>query len=383
MATITSTTVTTPTAPTAIPSDTNIAVPKYIPSTVSKVHATSTASPESNGGLTTPELGGVIGGAVVLLIAVLLASFFIIKRLKHTEQVVIEQRESTSGTGTRRTTDKKSTTQVSVRQVLPTPSEIDRMDYDPLIMPSGTRTSRYTTSRNGSDISGPTSNMSSHANFRAPSVDSELEGSYFDLPMRVHDYASRKAARVSADTHMTSQYHQHGRHWSNASELSANSDGVSSHGVGSPFIPELDTEGGIIPELPGSDTGGNRKRSNRTSGISGISEVSGISSIASPMSTVVMNRPPLAHQRKRSDPNNNVRGRGDSNATSIQQLGVVEESSEILHGHYGSPVVAAGQTNMGLDIMQDISSPMRSNFASDDDNSKDNDGNQNEINDSK
>lgn len=412
--TITSTTVVTPTEE---PSDSTAidagAAAKVFPSTYAKAAATGgndsdSSSNDGKGGLTKGEIGGIIGGAVALLLVVLAASFFIVKRLKRTERVVQSHRETTSGSGTRRTTDKESATEVKVR-VQPTPSFLDGMGYDPLLMTPSLASPRRPDqqaqivngrSRSGSDAPSHPSGYSSStaaARWNTPSVDSDGSDSaapgYFELPRRVHNYpGGRPPMRSSQESSPYSYrhaYQNHGRQYSNASELSAGSDSDvrSQHGVGSPLLPqaaiELGVEGGFVPELPGSDTetesigphGANSRQSprrprRRSTGLS-------MSNIVSPMSTTTVNRPTVAHAsagRRRGNSGaspvdaqsvSGTRPRNDSSMLSEPRLDSIDESAagagavptpDSMHGFFGSPTTAVGYTATGLRNRMDVGS---------------------------
>lgn len=404
--TITSTTIVTPTEGSSDSSATDDgAVAKVFPSTYAKAAATGgndndSSSSDGKGGLTTAEIGGIIGGAVALLLIVLAASFFIVKRLKRTERVVQSHRETTSGSGTRRTTDKKSATDVSIIRVQPTPSEIDHMDYDPLIMSSSLASPRRSNqqpqtvngrSRSGSDALSQPSGYSSSAaaaRWNTPSVDSDggdsITRGYFELPPRVHNHpGGRPPIRSSQDSSQYSYrhaYQNHGRQYSNASELSAGSDSDvrSQRGMGSPLIPptaiELGVDGGFVPELPGSDTetesigpqGAGSRQSprlprRRSTGLS-------MSNIVTPMSTTAVNRPPFTHVntgRRRgssivspldAQAGSGGQARNDGSVLSEPRLGSIDESAtgagsaptpDSMHGFFGSMSTAMGQTATG------------------------------------
>ena len=348
-ATVTTTTVSTPTQPAGLPtSDTTAAFPKLIPTTEPKAEAS--AAP-SSGGLTRPQLGGIIGGAIALLVIVILVAFIIIKRLNRTARIVQSAKASTSDDLTR--TEKKNSTQVSVAQirVRPTTSEVDAMDYDPLMMTGTANTPAsvsYGRSRSGSELSGQTTPFPPVPSGGRQSVDSHQ--SYFDIP-RPSNFPGRHANSVGVRSSVDSQsqYQDHARHWSNASDLSTGSGGEArSSGVGSPLMPaELSNEGGFVPELAGSDTETEGRRRSSTS----VASPRGTSPYMGPH----LSRPPMTHQRRRSD--GHSRGRSES-AAPPQSLDVVNEGSEFTHGYYGPNNVAAGQTNAGLDISYDISSPV-------------------------
>lgn len=340
------------------------AIAKYYPSTVAKTKATESAGAASGGsagGLSKGAIGGIVAAAVIILIAVLAAAFFILKRLKHTEQVVQTHRETTSGTRTRQTTEKNKS-EVQVR-VVPTPSEVDAFDYDPLMMNSSVASplrpgqrpaaprSRHV--RGGSETGSQPSLWSGQSATRwpTPSVNSEPDDrsgptTYFELPPRAHhtNDAARPTVRQSVNSNDSSAYtyhdyaaHRHGRQTSNASELSGDENGVLM-----PKAVELEARGAFTPELPGSDTegesnsGGRRRSAPKRKGTA-----ASINDIVSPMSVR-----PGATQPGRP------RRRGDSQIVSPMDgqtvvaggaaslLGSIDESvsvraSHSLHGHYG------------------------------------------------
>lgn len=339
-----------------------------------KDSSSSSSGGGGGGGLSKGAIGGIVAGAVVLLIAVLVAAFFVIRQLKKTEQAVQTHRETTSGTRTRRTAEMKSESHVNVH---PTPSEIDRLDYDPLMMtpssvPDGHQHQNLFRgngrSRRGSDApsqpsvwSGPSADMRA-----TPSLASEAgERAYFELPPRENDRPGapntmRYSMASSADSRGQYSYHNfaytpgHVRHDSQASELSAGSDDLGSQrGPGSPtrHTFELGVEGEFRPELPGSDT---ETESNVGLGLRGWrlpgrrrrrqSTNASINNIVSPLSATTVNRPPMTHA-------NRTRGRGASSVSAMSgqsggdpagaALGSIDEGipgTNSLHGHYGPPV---------------------------------------------
>lgn len=435
---ITTTAMTTPATPTgsATSAAGGGAVAKYFPSTATKALATSTSSSSGggNGGLSKAAIGGIIAGVVVLLIAVVTAAYLIIKRLKKTEKVVQSVRETTSGTRTRRTTDKKS--EVSQVRVRPTPSEVDQMDYDPLMMGNTSlgspRHQVISNNLNGrargdSDAesqgrslwSGPSAGL----RWNTPSVDSDGGGrddrEYFELPPRtttpgqhhmrsISDGRPQMPMRASMESSSQYSYHNyaygHGRHWSNASELSAGSDENSNNNnngggggsgttpmlgaMGSPTPPqELGVEGEFRPELPGSDTetesnhGGSRKPRapprRRSTGV-----VSPMSTTTATMATI--SRPPPssngAASRRRgnsmiSPVEEEKHSDGSGNGGHNRGLGSIDESvstvtggaTDSLHGHYGRSIagplvndvpgldMAGAPMGLGLSLMGGLS----------------------------
>jgi hypothetical protein len=335
--TVTSTTVRTPTSPTALPSaDNSAAWPKFIPDKVPKETASSSSSSDSTG-LTQAQLGGIIGGVVGLLVIVLAATFIIIRRLRKTAHVVEQSRNSASSA------TKPGRNKQMSQYHRPTPSQIDRMEYDDLLqLPGGPGQS---TSASEFSSVNPTPFPSSGDEARQTSLDTSR--GYFDVPQRVQNRPGRHSTstgvRTSVDSHNTvpQTVYQHARNMSNASELS---DGSAAPGVGSPLLPaELGIEGGLFPELPATPVGPDAAGRRRSS--SGVSPLS-----PGPM------RPPMSHTRRMSD--GHSRERSGSSATQGQHLDVVAESVEHMHGYYGPPSFAAGQTRAGVDVEYDISSPV-------------------------
>lgn len=372
--TSTSVTISTPTTISTVTADG--AVPKFFPSTVSKTEATASAGSsrgDSNrgGGLSKGAIGGIVAAAAIILIAVLVAAFFIIKRLKHTEQVVQTHGDTTSGTRTRQTTEKKS--EVNVR-VVPTPSEVDAMDYDPLMMNSSVASPRrpghrpqmdHNRARGGSDTASQPSLWSgqSATRWNTPSVNSDADDNgrttYFELPPRTHQHPDgRPAIRHSVNSNYSAySYHNfahaHGRNASNASELSTGSDdNGSQHGVGSPLMPiELGVDGEFRPELPGTDAdtesnSGHQQRGPRRKGTA-----TSINDLVSPVSM----RPGMgqaSRQRRRGDSQTVSPLEGRTTVEGSRSgLGSIDESASVsatqsLHGHYG-PAIGGREMDTG------------------------------------
>lgn len=390
--TITSTSVFTPTAD-SVDSGTGV-VAKIFPSTYPKQAATEGDDSSGGGGssgLSKGAIGGIVGGAAAVLVIFLAVAYFLVKRLNKTKRAVESRRETTSGSGTRQTGEKKSATQVSITRLQPTPSEVDALDCDPLMVSSSVASPRGQQqyprpgngrSRSDSDALSQPSGYSSSAvgpRWNTPSVDSDGgDSNYFSLPPRVHNQLGGRDARPASEASSQYSYHRfvhggrhHGRNYSNASELSAGSDEHGSqHGLGSPLIgptaAELSNDGGFVPELPGSDTetesngphGANGRRPNQPRKRS--------TSVVSPMSITAVNKPPLTHgtfARRRGNSavspmdgqnGNGGRGRSDSSTAPEQRLGSIDESATAaapptnsMHGYFGSPTTAVGQTAAG------------------------------------
>jgi hypothetical protein len=377
----TATTIATPTAPAGLPaSDTNVAA-KFIPTAVAKVASSAAGSTDNSGGLSSAEIGGIVGGAVAFLLIVITCAVLIIRYLHRVVDAVESRKDTSSGPQAR---SQAQMAQHYGTKLRPSPSEVDAMSYDPLMMSNtpGSGSTPGGRHRSDSEFSTPHSNIPSGdlAALRHTSFES-APNSYFDIPARVHNMPGRHAAslagaasgnRVSTDSQGTQysatyaayqqqQQQQHGRHFSNGSEMSA---GSSDHGginsaVGSPFVPaELDPTG-ILGELPGEQNqvgGGSGRRSRASSGL------------ASP-------RPSLGGIRRRSDPPQSgatvqsatpTRSSHDGLLAGVglgftgggQPLDVVNETTEIMHGYYGPRNQTAGQTAAGLDVTHDLSSPV-------------------------
>jgi hypothetical protein len=328
--TTTATTIQTPTPPTGLATATG-AVAKFIPSKVDKLGATSSPDPTGGGagGLTKPQLGGIVGGAIGLLLIVMLAAFVIIRRLNRAADDATTAKASSSGNDSR--TQRPPMTQYPG-------GNTSSMSCDPLVFSStghGSTNSPPEVAgsmrhRSDSDFSQPgvtpicTSGLLCADGSRHPSLDS----GYFDLPARVSNVPGRPSLRTSGDSqgNMTQYSHphhpQHSRQWSNTSDQSATSSDRMLP-FGSPLIPaELDTAGGFIPELPTSPTD-----SHRRSG-----------------STVAGSRPSVIHHHRHSSQsvmNSPTLGVG-------QPLDVGSESAEVMHGYYGPRRGQVGQTAAGL-----------------------------------
>lgn len=375
--TITTTSVSTPTSPTSGSSGTgDSAVAKFFPSTEPKATATSSSDSGSAGGLSKGAIGGIVAGAAIVLVVVLVAAFFVIRQLKRTEKTLQSQGEITSGSRTRRDTEKKSEAHVRVD---PTPTEVDVMEVDPLMVNSSNGSPRrphhqpyrgHGRSRAGSDApsqpslwSGPSAGMRN-----TPSLASEAgDRGYFELPPRTETGpAARPPVRNSMASSENSiaqfNYHNfvyaHGRQLSDASELSAGGSdeygpqrGPESPPMAHPI--ELGVEG-PRPELPGSDTetesnGPHGRRSRRQHRRQSTSP--SMNNVVSPVSTTMVNRP---RRRENSvvsalDGQNGAERAGNA-------LGSIEESltgTVSLHGHYG-PAVTGPTSVPDMDMPMDI-----------------------------
>ncbi|KAI0008980.1 hypothetical protein F4779DRAFT_411020 [Xylariaceae sp. FL0662B] len=280
------------------------AVPKLIPSTVSKMPSIETGNSDNGGGaLTASQLGGIIGGVVALLVAVIVAAVIIIRRLRRTEKAAQAAAESKrESSNSQPPSQKPGFGQSSISEI---GTELGRSpDMRPAHLralsdsSADERSLSRTPNLNGSGTSSPPPwagrcNPTPPSDGRQSSLDSyggHHENAQQPIPMR-----------VSVETQASHPY-THSRQHSNTSEVSGSADGA--HGVS---------------ELDSLDSGeAARRRSNSST------------------------RPSKAHARRNSDPPGHSRAHGDSTAAAAP-LGTVNEIAE-LHGYYGSPSLAVGQT---------------------------------------
>ncbi|KAF0322345.1 hypothetical protein RB213_010157 [Colletotrichum asianum] len=331
--TVTATTVITPSRPTTAPTaeatmkgdDPDQIVIKYYPSSVPKEKPISSDDGGSDG-LTTGQIAGIVAGGVGLLIIVLVAAWIIIRHLNKVVKAVETSNRGTS-TGTK--------SRPSMYQFKPTPSEVDDMSVDPLMMsprPSHRRhdsdTTAHTHGLGSPDFTPPYRGTPStigdyqavpqgSGSDRHASYDSTYNGGYFDMaPDRSQRVSQGSSAWIGVHRQSTDSQgtYAHLRHYSNASE--ASSDGMQ----------ELDATP-YVPELAATPVPDGRRRS--SSGLSGMS------------------RPPAVHQRRRSSEGggSGARSRSDS-AAAGGGLGVVSEDTEVI-GHYGPSDRGTGQTDSG------------------------------------
>ncbi|KAK0613618.1 hypothetical protein B0T14DRAFT_539403 [Immersiella caudata] len=372
--TSTAVTLATPSPPSGIPATDRNVAPKFIPTSVPKISATTVPDEGGNTGLTSQQVGGIVGGVVALLVIVITAAFLIIRRLNRVAEAVESKSKSTSHTKSH----PHSQAQPYGRNMHLSQGYDDDPSKDPLFTPvtnnnsaAGTPPtygvgSPYGRDRSNSGNITPSQaafspDISGGSNPRHPSLDSA--GGYFDLPPRVHNLPGGRQSmtvaqmRSSVDSHSTQGYpayaYQHQRQQSNASELS---DGTEGQHVTSPFvIPELDNSG-AFHELPSdgrtsslSQHNNYQSRSRSNSGVA-----------ASP-------RASFGNSRRRSEGGGgsairevspSAPGASSTLAAGFGPLDVVNESAEIMHGYYG-PDKQVGQTAAGLGYVEwDVSSPM-------------------------
>ncbi|KAL0940430.1 uncharacterized protein CTRU02_203193 [Colletotrichum truncatum] len=333
--TVTATTVITPSRPsTAPPANPTVeadrpdqVVFKYYPSIIPKEQPISDDD-DSSDGLTTAQIAGIVAGGVGLLIIVLVAAWIIIRHLNKVVQAVETSNRGTS-TGTK--------SRPSVYQFKPTPSEVDDMSVDPLMMsprPSHRRRDSETTTNTNNfaspDFTPPYRGTPGTVGDYQPvpqgsgsdrhmSYDSAYNGGYFDVVSdRSHRNSQGSSAWIGVHRQSTDSQgtYAHLRHWSNASE--ASSEGMQELDS-TPYVPELAAT--PVPDAAAEA----RRRSG--SGLSGMS------------------RPAAVHQRRRSSDGGNGRGRSDSSAAA-GGLSVVSEDTEV-SANFGASNYGLGQTRTG------------------------------------
>ncbi|KAK5661384.1 hypothetical protein OQA88_11283 [Cercophora sp. LCS_1] len=369
--TITSTqtaiTVATPTPPSGLPTDMNYA-PKFIPTAVAKTSATSSNTPEPAAvGLTSTQVGGIVGGVVALLLIVVTAAWLIIRRLNRVQEAVESKSRTSSG---------QTKTQSGATPATDHPNGygyVDETSIDPLMVTPGAVTPTNRRGRAGSKDTFSPSRSGFSPDGRHPSMDSA--GGYFDMPPRVHNMpGGRQSAmtaagfRSSVDSHSTQGYnnyvYHHQRQQSNASELSDGSEAAP--GVTSPLVfAELDSSGAFV-ELPGDASprsslgmapGPGRSRASSATGTA-LGSPRASFSFAGAMGAVTGRRRSesggASGLRETSPPPPSGAGAGQ-----FGPLDVVNESAEIMHGFYGPRDRQVGQTAAGLaDVPWDVSSPV-------------------------
>lgn len=304
----------TPAPATAVNLGSSGVVPKFIASTMPKISPVQTAV-ASGGGLSQAEMGGIIGGVIAVVLAVIIAAFLIIRRLKHTEKVVEESKQGSSG--------RRSTATHKPGFGPPTVSEVE---VDPLTQTTTSPRQSHLRAHSDPSVTYPRG----HSPSRSVELSSERDtppawpGHYNPIPhaddenMQYQNPDSRGGRQDAARFSQQSQgsyrmsYDSQGNwrqgRWSNVSEVSGSADGA--HGSS-----ELDAADASARRRSSSSALPPVGSSNRKhSGGGGGSEY---------------------HQRVRSD--SSVPG------NSTLPLGTVNEIAE-LHGYYGPQDRQTGQT---------------------------------------
>ncbi|KAI0450403.1 hypothetical protein F5B21DRAFT_438163 [Xylaria acuta] len=306
---VTSLTVITDLPNTSSGSPTVVEIPQLIPSTVAKVDAIQTSdSSGGGGGLSSGALGGIVTGAIVILVAIVVAAVFIVLRLKKAERAARDAEkaaESRRESGSEPRSQKSGFGQPTVSEIDST-TDVDPLHRFPIMLPSPHMRSRSATSVTADSSPSRTPNFTTSSTSSPPlwdtsfnypaSVASDGRQSSLDSYPRHDNGAVRMSQTVSIDTQAP---YGHSRQPSDTSELEG------PHGVSEIYTTE-------------NNEAESRRRSNS------------------------ITRPGKAHSRRNSDVSGQNRARGDSNAAA-GALGTVNEILE-LHGHYGPPHTAAGQT---------------------------------------
>jgi hypothetical protein len=294
--TITTTAVTaaTPSAPTDTVAVESNLIPK-VTSTPTAIAKTAATGSSSSNGLTTAEIGGIIGGAVTFLVIILVVAFFILRRLntaiKATSDRQSRTRTSSSGprSGPPRPRNPRETPDI----------DIDTMSVDPLMMvgsevgsvrhksyqsestiheveaspptfmsPFSPRSPPHTHYPRGYNPVAPSESAHSNASsaYRNPSLEStppmtQTGRGYFDVPLRPERNSQGSLGRRPS---------LHGRNWSNASEeseVSAASSGPVELDAGAEPARKSSIQGAL--QRLGMGRLGSRKRSADTPVLTG------------------------------------------------------------------------------------------------------------------
>ena len=247
-------TASTPVVPTAVVTLESGVIPKAssAPSAIPKTKASGTSS---GGGLTAPQLGGIIGGAVAILLVVLIVAVIIVKKLNKAIEVAATSKASSSGKRSGRSHPRPlDVDAMSVDPLMMTPSEVSETPQVPSVpshasvapssaheadsspiwrSPFSPRSPPHTNYPHGYNAvaSSDSAYSASSSGNRNPSLESSPplhhnpNAGYFDIPPEsYHDYRS-PTSHISASSQRRPS--QHARNWSNASDQSAVSQSSS------------------------------------------------------------------------------------------------------------------------------------------------------------
>lgn len=365
------TTVSTPAPPTAFATadageDGSQIVVKFYPDSVPKVEPENTSDDNDSGGggLTTSHIIGVVIGVVALLVIVVVAAWIVIRHLNKVVKVV-ESKQSTS----------RDSLGTKERPVMvhyhaggsgkPTPSEIDDMSIDPLMVTSPRPSHRrFDSDSDGAGIGLPSPTLASPSPYAPGGYhavpnsamgqdighDTSFQGGggYFDtLPDRSQRASGQSGAwgahRLSADSQAgQAQGYGHARQWSNASDQTA--PGANSTAWNNPqeldstvLTPELHGVSVVSPVDVMSPDMGNPRRVSDGSIVSAVTvaEVPGTA-------RTTTNAPRRRGSEGRSRPDGAA-----STAGGQGTLSVVAEDNELI-GLHGLNDRAPAQTTAGL-----------------------------------
>jgi hypothetical protein len=297
---VTSTTVITEGPNTSSGSPTAVAVPQFIPSTISKIAAVQTSdSGGGHGGLSSGALGGIVAGVIVVLIIIIGAATYIILGLRRAEKEAKSAEKKAEArcesTNSPPRSNKSGFGQPSISEIHST-ADIDSRQFPQQRSRSATnvtadRSLSDTVNFANSDTSSPP--LWSTPFPYAPSIPPDGRKASLDSYPRQDNANVRMSQTVSVESGV------HSRQPSDVSELEGR---------------------GIVAELSTSEN--NDAEPQRRSGS--------------------ITRPTNTHVRRNSDLSGQNRARGDSSA-GAGPLGTVNEISE-LYGHYGPVDSVAGQT---------------------------------------
>lgn len=388
------------------------AVPRDTSTSSSTSTSTSTSS-SSSSELTNAEIGGLVGGLVGMLAVCLAITIWVVRHLRKVAEARQNEslrrsahRQSAHGSGGGGSGGSGNNggggNRTSQQKIVPTPSQVDQLDYDDLLERETTTTLAGVLTPCISGIS-HTPTVGSSRTMATPmspdmlgyaeaSPDRSISGvgadlgavSFADLPrVHVQNRPTRRSASSSADS--SGQHQQSARRHLRQAHLvhdsSFQSEDRSSNRGTSRQPAELDVDGGIIPELPAAlQAGGRREREEggsardrespgwessawtryapgaaRARAISGVSTISNITapSIGMPQ-TPDADRysafiPSPTHSRDHSGSSASFHHKGYHQQQ--PRLGMVSENlGQDLHGHYGPTHAVAGQTLAGNNI---------------------------------
>ncbi|XXG96381.1 hypothetical protein Hte_002663 [Hypoxylon texense] len=331
---VTSTEVITPGGPdaSATASGTGVvAVPKLIPSTVSKLPAIETGSgsngsSDDGGGLSGGQLGGIVGGAIALLLIIITIAAIILWRLKRTEKAA---RAAAEARRDEASVDPPHSQKSGFGQ--PSVSEVDGTDVDSSVA----RTARYyhhhhhhhhhrARSPSSTTAGGDQTSRSETPNYYGSNASTTPPAwpDYFaQQPPPPSEAAATDGRQSSMDSHAAQQQQQQ------------HPDGTSSN----------------APPRPSVDSQGSRAHSHARQW-SDVSELDG--SVVSAHGVSELESPDVAEAARRRSSSVTRKGRGGGGEGSGgagvgMPLVTLDEGTE-LHGYYGSADLAVGETGAML-----------------------------------
>ncbi|EFX06440.1 hypothetical protein CMQ_6761 [Grosmannia clavigera kw1407] len=375
------------------------------------------ASSTSSSELTSVQIGGIVGGLVGMLVVCVAITIWVIRHLRKT--AATRQNASSRRSAQRRSAHGSggggsggsgeysgSGIRTSHHKIVPTPSQVDQLDYADLLERETTATLAGGHTPSISGLSHTPTVGSSHAvvtpveesalpnmlgstmNSPGQSISGDRVGSgavrFSNLPHRSQNRPTwRSSSSVGADcsSSVDSSSHRRQSAWQRLRQAhllngGSISSAASSSNRGTCRRPaELGVDGGFIPELPAASQEGEeamRASSNwasstwtrfapaaaRAHAVSGVSAISGFSA-----ASVGMQQTPDSKQYSGYIPSPmHSRDHSGSSASFHQgspRLDIVTENlDQDLHGHYGPTHAVAGQTLAGNIVNVDISTPI-------------------------